>query len=59
MVQGLDVASTFGLSSNDLIVSQVALHLYTDTNHLYDSLTNINNTTERLLVVNLRMLRKS
>ena len=37
----------------------IELHVYTDSRSLYDGLVRINQTTEKRLLIDLRMLRQS
>lgn len=59
MVHGFDVAATNRLTLNAMIDRLIPLHVYTDSRSLYDCLTRINQTTEKRLLIYLRMLRHS
>lgn len=59
MVQGLDACSAMRLALNDIFSTPIPLKIYTDSHSLFDCLTNINRTTEKRLLIDLFMLRKS
>ena len=59
MVHGFDVSSTIRLAFNAMLDRVIPLHVYTDSRSLYDCLTRINHTTEKRLLIDLRMLRQS
>lgn len=59
MVQGFDVSTTIKLEINGVIGSNVPLQIYTDSRSLHESLVNINSTTEKLLLIDIHMLRQS
>lgn len=59
MVHGFDVSSTIRLALNDMLDRVIPLRVYTDSRSLYDCLTRINQTAEKRLLIDLRMLRQS
>ena len=59
MVHGFDISSTIRLTFNSMLDQVIPLHVYTDSRSLYDCLTRINQTTEKRLLIDLRMLRQS
>lgn len=59
MVHGLDVSPTIRLMLNDTLDHVIPLRVYTDSRSLYDCLTRINQTAEKRLRIDLRMLRQS
>ena len=58
MVHCFDVSSTVRLAFNAMLNSVIPLHVYTYSRSLYDCLTRINHTTEKRLLIYLRMLRQ-
>lgn len=59
MVHGFDISSTIRLAFNSMLDKVIPLHVYTDSRSLYDCLTRINQTTEKRLLIDLRMIRQS
>lgn len=59
MVHGFDIACTIRLTLNKMPNRVIALHVYTDSRSLYECLIRINQTTEKRLLIDLRMLRQS
>lgn len=59
MVHGFDVASTIRLTLNAMMDRVIPLNVYTDSRSLYDCLLRINQTTDKRLLIDLRMLRPS
>lgn len=59
MVHGFDIASTIRLTLNSMMDRVIPLRVYRDSRSLYDCLTRINQTTEKRLLIHLRMLRQS
>lgn len=58
-VHAFDFASTLKTTINDIFGKLVSLTLYTDSKSLYDGLVGINATTEKRLLIDLRMLLES
>ena len=58
-VDGFDISSTISLALNDMLGRIIELHVYKDSRRLYDCLVRINQTTEKRLFIDLRILRQS
>lgn len=56
MVHRFHISSTIRLTLNDLIGRIIPCHVYTDSKSLYESLVRINQSTEKRLLIDLRML---
>lgn len=59
MTHEFDVSSTICLAVNDIFGRIVSMKFYTDSRSLFDCLTNINSTTEKRLLIDVRMLEQS
>lgn len=58
LVHWFDVSSTIRLAVNDLFDIIIPLHIYTDSSSLFDSLTKLVKTTEKRLLIDLRIIRQ-
>ena len=59
MILGFDVSAVIQRTITDFLGKHVPLHLYTDSKSLYDSLTTLNATSEKRLLIDLALLRES
>lgn len=59
MVHGFDISSTIRLTLNVMLDHVISRNVYTDCRILYDLFTHINQTTDKSLLIDVRMLRQS
>lgn len=59
MVQGFDYSSTMRLVINEIFNKRVVLKLFTDSKSLYDCAVGVNSTTDKRVLVALRLLSHS
>lgn len=59
MVYGFDQSYVILRATQDFLGKKIPLRIYTDSLSLFDSLTNLNTTSEKRLLIDLSMLRES
>jgi len=59
MAHGFDLAIAMKAAIDDMLERPIPLVIYTDSKSLYDSLVSLNTVTEKRLLIDLRVLRKS